>query len=165
MTSSIEMFLEGWKPLEAFHTSIFRTSEKRIVFCFTVAFSGGNSPTCTFSILATSWCQIRKGEIRDCDIAYLVKKWKLNNFLEGEVAVRDDFALVNTLRPSNPHLFRGERYVIEEADTIPFWKWIRIRNGQRTTVATPRTPPQDSIANFISSAFEMSCPESRCIRI
>ena len=115
--------------MEAFHTSIFRTSEKRIFFCFSVAFSGGNSPTCTFSILATSWCQIRKGEIRDGDIACLVKIWKLNNSLKREVAVRDDFALANT----KPSLFRGERYIIEEADTIPFWKWIRIRNGQRTT--------------------------------
>ena len=32
-------------------------------------------------------------------------------------------------------------------------------------VATPRTPPLDSIANFISSALEMSCPESSCDRI
>ena len=148
--------------MEAFHTSIFMTSEKRIFFCFTVAFSRGNSPTCTFGILATSWCQIRKGEIRDGDIASLVKKWKLNNFLKGKVAARDDFALANTIRPPNPHLFRVERYIIEEADTIIFWKWIRIRNGQR---ATPRTPPQDLIVNFISSAFEMSCPESRCNHI
>ena len=125
--------------MEAFHTSIFRTSEKRIVFCFTVAFSGGNSPTCTFSILATSLFQIQKGEIRDGDIACLLKKWTLNNFFKGKVAVRDDFALANTILPPNPHLFRVERYIIEEADTIPFWKWIRFRNGQRTTYYSGNT--------------------------
>ena len=34
--------------------------------------------------------------------------------------------------------------------------------GPHPTVALPRTPPEDPIANFIYSAFEMSCPESRC---
>ena len=83
----------------------------------------------------TSWCQIRKGEIRDGDIACLVKKWKLDSSLKREVAIAvgDDFALSKTIGLLNPHLFRVERYIIEEADTIPFWKWIWFRNGQKTT--------------------------------